>query len=83
MENFRKHGDVNLVTNDKKRSKLVFETNYHATKCISKNILVTEMKNREIYMKKPVYLGQAILDIRKHLCTSFGINMLNQSMQIM
>ena len=34
MENIRKHRDINLVTNDKKRSKLVSEPNYHATKCI-------------------------------------------------
>ena len=42
MENIRKHRDINLVTNDKKRSKLVSEPNYHATKCISKNLLVME-----------------------------------------
>ena len=71
MENFRKHRDINLVTNDKKRSKLVSEPNYHATKCISKNLLVMEMKNREIYMKKPVYLGQAILDTSKTLMYKF------------
>ena len=71
MENIRKHRDIYLVINDKKRSKLVSETNYHATKCISKNLLVTEMKNREIYMKKPVYLGQAILYISKTLMYKF------------
>ena len=71
MENIRKHRDIHLVTNDKKRSKLVSEPNYHATKCISKNLLVMEMKKREIYMKKPVYLGQAILDISKTLMYKF------------
>ena len=71
MENIRKHRDIHLVTNDKKRSKLVSEPNYHATKCISKNLLVMEMKKREIYMKKPVYLGQVILDISKTLMYKF------------
>ena len=71
MENIRKHRDIHLVTNDKKRSKLVSEPNYHATKCISKHLLVMEMKKHEIYMKKPVYLGQAILDISKTLMYKF------------
>ena len=32
MENIRKHMDINLVTTDKKRSKLVSEPNYHTIK---------------------------------------------------
>ena len=71
MENIRKHGDIHLVTTDRKRSKLVSEPNYHATKSISKNLLVMQMKKREIYMKKPVYLGQAILDISKTIMYKF------------
>ena len=55
MENIRKDRDIHLVTNVKKHSKLVSEPNYHATKYISKNLLVMEMKKREIYMKNPVY----------------------------
>ena len=33
MENIRKHRDISLATTDKKRSYLVSEQNYHATKC--------------------------------------------------
>ena len=29
MENIRKHRDIRLVTTDKKRRKLVSESNYH------------------------------------------------------
>ena len=32
MENIRKHKDINLVTTDEKRSKLVSEPNYHTIK---------------------------------------------------
>ena len=71
MKNIRKHKDIHLVATDKKHIKLVSEPNYHATKCISKNLLVMEMKKREIYMKKPVYLGQVILDISKTLMYKF------------
>ena len=49
MENIRKHGDIYLVTNDKKRSILASEPNYHTTKNISKNLLIMEMKKSYIY----------------------------------
>ena len=32
MENVRKHGDIQLVTKDKRRNKLTSEPNYHTTK---------------------------------------------------
>ena len=44
MENIRKHRDIYLVTNDKKRSILGSEPNYHNTKHISKNLFIMEMK---------------------------------------
>ena len=49
MENIRKHGNIYLVTNDKKRSILASEPNYHATKNISRNLLIMEMKKSYIY----------------------------------
>ena len=45
MENIRKHRDIKLVNNDKKRKVLASEPNYHATKPISKDSLIMEMKN--------------------------------------
>ena len=66
-ENVRKHRDIKLVTNYNKRSILASEPNYHSTKYISDDLLVMEMKKREIYVNKPIYLGQAILDICKML----------------
>ena len=71
MENIGKHRDIRLVTNDKKRSILASEPNYHATKHISKDLLIMEMKKRELYMNKPIYLGQAILDISNTLMYEF------------
>ena len=32
MENVRKHGDIKLVTTDKRRNQLVPEANYHTAK---------------------------------------------------
>ena len=65
MENARNHRDIKLVTTNERRNKLVSEPNYHTTKHISENLLVIEMKKTEITMNKPIYLGQAILDISK------------------
>ena len=65
MEKIRKHRDIKLVNNDKKRKVLAFEPNYHATKHISEDLLIMEMKKPVLYMNKPIYLGQAILDISK------------------
>ena len=44
MENIRKHRDIRLVNNDKKRKVLASEPSYHATKPISEDLLIMEMK---------------------------------------
>ena len=71
MENVRNHRDIKLVTTDKRRSILASEPNYHSTTYISKDLLIMEMKKVEVKMNKPIYLGQAILDISKILMYEF------------
>ena len=71
MENVRNHIDIKLVTTDKRRSILASEPNYHSSKCISKDLMITEMKKVEVKMNKPICLGQAILDISKALMYEF------------
>ena len=71
MQNDRKHRDITLVTAKYKGNKLAPEPNNHSTKCISKHLLVMEMKKAEVKMNKPIYLGQAILDISKTLMYKF------------
>ena len=71
MENVRNHRDIKLVTSDKRRSILASEPNYHSSKCISKDLMIMEMKKVEVKMNKPIYLGQAILDISKTLMYEF------------
>ena len=65
MQNDRKHRDIKLVTTEYKRNKLASEPNYHSTKCISKELLVMEMKKTDVKINKPIYLGQAVLDLSK------------------
>ena len=67
MENVRKHRDIKIVTTDKRRNRLVSESNYHTTKWFSENLLAIEMKKTKVKMNKPVHLGLSILEISKTL----------------
>ena len=71
MENIRKHRDIELVTTDKKRSKLVSEPNYHTINLISEGLSIIEMKKTKVKMNKPIYLGLSILEISKILMYEF------------
>ena len=71
IKNLRNHRDIKSVTSDKRRSILASEPNYYSSKCISKDLMIMEMKKVEVKMNKPIYLGQAILDISKTLIYEF------------
>ena len=71
MENVRNHRDIKLVTTNERRNKLVSEPNYHTSKQFPENLLAIEMKKTKVKINKPVYLGQAILDISKTLMYEF------------
>ena len=71
MENVRNHRDIKLVTTDKRRSILASAPTYHSTKYISIGLLIMEMKKTKVKMNKPIYLGQAILDLSKTLMYEF------------
>ena len=72
MKIVRYHRDIRLVTTDKRRRILASEPNYHSTKYLSKDLLIMEMNKVEVKMNKPIYLGQAILDISKTLMPKYG-----------
>ena len=67
MENVRNHSDIKLVTSNKRRKRLVSESNYHSHKNFSKRLMAIEMKKIRMKMTKPLYLGVSILDISKIL----------------
>ena len=78
MENVRNHRDIKLVTNDAQRRKYVSEPNYHTGKHFSNNLMAIEMRKTKVVMNKPVYLGQAILDISKTLMYEFWYDYLKR-----
>ena len=75
MENIRNHRDIKLVPTNKRRSILASEPNYHSSKRISKDLMIMEMRKVEVKMNKPIYLGQAILDISLYYMDTDGFVM--------
>ena len=71
MENVRNHRDIKLVTSDERRSILASEPNYHSSKRILEDLMIMEIRKLEVKINKPIYLGQAILDISKTLMYEF------------
>ena len=76
MENVRNHGDIKLVTSDKRRKRLVSKPNYHSHK-FSDHLMAIEMKKTRRKMTKPLYLGMSILDLSKILVYEFWYDYIN------
>ena len=71
MENITKYRDIKLITTKERRKYLVSELDYHTTTFFSENLLAIEMKKKQIYMNKPVYLGLSILELSKIIMYEF------------
>ena len=71
MENITNHKDMKLVTSEQKYAKYVMKPNFKDGYPFSKELFAMEIGKTEIKMNKPVYLGQAILDISKTLMYEF------------
>ena len=65
MENVKNYRNIKLVTTDKKRNRLVSESNYHTSKYFSEHFMAIRMKRTKVKINKPVYLGMSLLDISK------------------
>ena len=74
MENVRNHRDIKLITTEKRRKRLVSESNYHSRKKFSDHLMAIEIKKTKVKMNKPLYLGMSILDISKILIYEFWYN---------
>ena len=74
IENIRKRQNVFLVDNREKASKLSCKPNFERATIFDRNLLAIHLKKTEIYFNKPVYVGQAILDLSKLLMFDFHYN---------
>ena len=71
MENIRKHRNIKLVTNRETYLKTVMKPNFKSGGLFSENLMGCEMGKIKVVMKKPVYLGQVILDLSKIVMYEF------------
>ena len=71
MENIRKHRSIKLVTNREAYLKAVMKPNFKSGTLFGTNLMGCEMGKIKVVMNKPVYLGQAILDLSKIVMYEF------------
>ena len=71
MEDIRNHKNIKLVTREQKYQEYVMKPNFKDGHPFSKHLFTVEIGKTDIKMSKPVYLGQAILDLSKTLMYEF------------
>ena len=71
MENIRKHRNIKLVNNDKDYLRCVMKPNFKSGVLYGPNLMGCEMGKKILNMNKPIYFGQAILDISKTIMYKF------------
>ena len=71
MENIRKQRNIKLVTTEEKYLCTVMKPNFESGVLFGENLMGCEMGKIKVVMNKPVYLGQAILDLSKIVMYEF------------
>ena len=71
MENIRKHRNIKLVNNEEEYLKNVMKPNFKSGTLLGPDLMGCEMGKVRVVMNKPVYLGQAILDLTKTIMYEF------------
>ena len=71
MENIRPHRNIKLVNNREDYLRTVMKPNFKSGVLLGEDLISCEMGKTKIKMNKPVYLGQAILDLSKLVMYEF------------
>ena len=71
MESVRKHRNIKLVTSKEAYLKTVMKPNFKSGVLFGENLMGCEMGKIKVVMNKPIYLGQAILDLSKIIMYEF------------
>ena len=74
IENIRKRQNVKLIDDRKKALKLSSKPNFDRATIFDEHLVAVHMKKTEVYFNKPIFVGQAILDISKTLMFDFHYN---------
>ena len=78
MENIRKHRNIKLVNNEVDYLQAVMPPNFKSGTLIGPDLMGCEMGKIKVVMNKPVYLGQAILDLSKIVMYEFHYDCMKQ-----
>ena len=78
MENIRKHRNIKLVTNKESYLCTIMKPNFKSGVLFGENLMGCEMGKIKVVMNKPVYLGQAILDLSKTIMYEFHYDYMKQ-----
>ena len=74
IENIRKRQNVILVDDRNLANKLASKPNFDRATIFDENLVAVHMKKTEVKFNKPIYVGQAILDLSKTLMFDFHYN---------
>ena len=74
IENIRKRQNVKLIDDRKKALNLSSQPNFDRATIFDEHFVAIHMKKTEVYFNKPIFVGQAILDISKTLMFDFHYN---------
>ena len=78
MENIRKHRNIKFVTNREAYLKVVMKSNYKSGVLFGENVMGCKTGKIKVVINKPVYLGQAILDLSKTVMYEFHYDYMKQ-----
>ena len=71
MENICKHRNIKLVNDEEEYFRNVMRPNFKSGTLLGPDLMGCEMGKIKVVMKKPIYLGQAILDLSKTIMYEF------------
>ena len=77
MDNIRKHRNIRLVTNRESYLKTIMKPNFKSGVLFGETLMGCEMGKIKVVMNKPIYLGQAILDLSKIVMYEFHYDYMN------
>ena len=78
IENIRKRQNIKIIHDRKIAVKLSSRPNFERCIIFDKNLIALHMKNTKVFFNKPVYVGQAILDLSKTLMFNFHHNYIKE-----
>ena len=78
IENIRKRQNVILVDDRNLANKLSSKPNFDRATIFDENLVAVHMKKTEVYFNKPIYVGQAILDLSKALMFDIYYNFIRK-----